>query len=205
MAFVPQAFAPLHAKNVSSRHFAQSCRSKPARSYLRPSFLGRRFVWDTDSERLTAFRRFQPRTSTAFVVCEQSVVLPSTVKLPPNRKLITVELPLPIGVVLDDDENGYIYIEDILPGGNAEKDGRLKVGDIIASTTATYIKNQLMGIKEVKMVHCDEPIFKDILAALNRDDRNEFLSVPLGEDKRTLIVARDEGLSLASLTGTPSQ
>jgi len=153
-------------------------------------------------ERSRSWRTFScvPRT----IVCETAAVdelstpqatvtVPSDVKLPPNRTLMTVELSLPLGVSLRENEDGYIFVDAILPNGNAASDGRLKADDIIVSADATYVRDQLSGEKEVKTVYCNNPVFKDVIKAFNRDDRNYFLTVPLGDKKRTLIISREVG------------
>ena len=50
----------------------------------------------------------------------------------------TVELLLPLGMDLDEDKDGNVYVKSIDKGGRAEKSGKVFVGDIIAMASATF-------------------------------------------------------------------
>jgi len=50
----------------------------------------------------------------------------------------TVELLLPMGMDLDEDKDGNVYVKSIEKGGRAEKSGKVFVGDIIAMASATF-------------------------------------------------------------------
>lgn len=50
----------------------------------------------------------------------------------------TVEIKLPLGLELDEDKDGNVFVKSIEPGGRAEKTGKVFVGDIIAMASATF-------------------------------------------------------------------
>eukprot|EP01038_Epipyxis_sp_PR26KG_P003974 gene3974-5694_t len=49
-----------------------------------------------------------------------------------------VELRLPLGLDLDEDANGNVFVKSIDKGGRAEKSGVVFVGDIVAMVSATF-------------------------------------------------------------------
>ncbi|CAN0352872.1 unnamed protein product [Ascophyllum nodosum] len=57
-------------------------------------------------------------------------------KVGPNDRV--VELRKPIGLVLEEDEQGNVYIVEILPGSNASRNKQVNVGDKIAFVSATF-------------------------------------------------------------------
>lgn len=50
----------------------------------------------------------------------------------------TVELLLPLGLELDEDKEGNVFVKSIEKGGRAEKTGKVFVGDIVAMASATF-------------------------------------------------------------------
>merc|ERR1719359_591268 len=50
----------------------------------------------------------------------------------------TVEILLPLGMELDEDENGNAYVKSLEPKGRAAKTGKVFVGDRIAMVSATF-------------------------------------------------------------------
>jgi len=50
----------------------------------------------------------------------------------------TVELRMPMGMVLDEDAQGNVFVKEIDKGGRAEKSGMVFVGDRIAMVSATF-------------------------------------------------------------------
>ncbi len=50
----------------------------------------------------------------------------------------TVELKMPLGLELDEDPQGNVFIKSIEKGGRAEKTGKVFVGDIVAMASATF-------------------------------------------------------------------
>jgi len=49
-----------------------------------------------------------------------------------------VELKRPLGLVLDEDENGNVVVETVAPRGNAARTGQVKEGDIVTMCSATF-------------------------------------------------------------------
>jgi len=49
-----------------------------------------------------------------------------------------VELQKPLGLVLNQDDNGNVYVETIAAKGNAARTGKVKEGDIVTMCSATF-------------------------------------------------------------------
>mmetsp|Transcript_26709 Transcript_26709/g.73483 ORF Transcript_26709/g.73483 Transcript_26709/m.73483 type:complete len:203 (-) Transcript_26709:1606-2214(-) len=49
-----------------------------------------------------------------------------------------VELMRPLGIVLNQDDNGNVYVETVAPRGNAARSGKVKEGDIVTMCSATF-------------------------------------------------------------------
>mmetsp|Transcript_188 Transcript_188/g.286 ORF Transcript_188/g.286 Transcript_188/m.286 type:complete len:206 (-) Transcript_188:425-1042(-) len=49
-----------------------------------------------------------------------------------------VELRRPLGVVLEEDDQGNVYVEAIAPKGNAARTGQVQVGDVVTMCSATF-------------------------------------------------------------------
>lgn len=49
-----------------------------------------------------------------------------------------VELLKPLGLVLNQDANGNVYVETVAPKGNAARTGQVKEGDIVTMCSATF-------------------------------------------------------------------
>eukprot|EP00980_Cylindrotheca_fusiformis_P005335 scaffold1138_cov128-Cylindrotheca_fusiformis.AAC.17 len=49
-----------------------------------------------------------------------------------------VELMRPLGLVLNQDDNGNVYVEAVAPKGNAARTGKVKEGDIVTMCSATF-------------------------------------------------------------------
>jgi C-terminal processing protease CtpA/Prc len=49
-----------------------------------------------------------------------------------------VELKRPLGLVLEEDGNGNVYVETVAPKGNAARTGLVKEGDIVTMCSATF-------------------------------------------------------------------
>lgn len=49
-----------------------------------------------------------------------------------------VELPKPLGLVLNQDDNGNVYVETVAAKGNAARTGKVKEGDIVTMCSATF-------------------------------------------------------------------
>mmetsp|Transcript_20782 Transcript_20782/g.59251 ORF Transcript_20782/g.59251 Transcript_20782/m.59251 type:complete len:207 (-) Transcript_20782:471-1091(-) len=49
-----------------------------------------------------------------------------------------VELMRPLGLVLNEDKQGNVYVETVAPKGNAARTGKVKEGDIVTMCSATF-------------------------------------------------------------------
>ncbi|KAL3797396.1 hypothetical protein HJC23_010522 [Cyclotella cryptica] len=49
-----------------------------------------------------------------------------------------VELKRPLGIVLDQDEYGNVYVQTVAPKGNAARSGLVKEGDVVTMCSATF-------------------------------------------------------------------
>lgn len=49
-----------------------------------------------------------------------------------------VELRKPLGLVLNQDDNGNVYVETVAAKGNAARSGKIKEGDIVTMCSATF-------------------------------------------------------------------
>merc|ERR1712003_5133 len=49
-----------------------------------------------------------------------------------------VELKKPLGIVLNEDDEGNVYVETVAPRGNAARSGLVKEGDILTMCSATF-------------------------------------------------------------------
>lgn len=49
-----------------------------------------------------------------------------------------VELKRPLGLVLEEDDKGNVYVETVAPKGNAARTGLVKEGDIVSMCSATF-------------------------------------------------------------------
>ena len=49
-----------------------------------------------------------------------------------------VELKRPLGLVLDEDDNGNVFVQTVAPKGNAARSGLVKEGDIVTMCSATF-------------------------------------------------------------------
>mmetsp|Transcript_16067 Transcript_16067/g.26309 ORF Transcript_16067/g.26309 Transcript_16067/m.26309 type:complete len:201 (+) Transcript_16067:92-694(+) len=49
-----------------------------------------------------------------------------------------VELKRPLGLVLDEDEDGNVFVQTVAPRGNAARSGMVQEGDIVTMCSATF-------------------------------------------------------------------
>ncbi|KAI5071172.1 hypothetical protein GOP47_0013423 [Adiantum capillus-veneris] len=55
---------------------------------------------------------------------------------PPGCSRVKVELSKPLGIVLEEDKAGNIFVAEVFEGGNADKSGLVDVGDQLIATSA---------------------------------------------------------------------
>ncbi|XP_024528234.1 protein MET1, chloroplastic-like isoform X1 [Selaginella moellendorffii] len=61
---------------------------------------------------------------------------------PPGCSRVKVELRKPLGMILEEDAAGNIFVAEVSPGGNAEKSGLVEVGDQLIATSAVVYADQ---------------------------------------------------------------
>ena len=49
-----------------------------------------------------------------------------------------VELRRPLGIVLDEDDNGNVFVQTLAPKGNAARSGLVREGDVVTMCSATF-------------------------------------------------------------------
>ena len=49
-----------------------------------------------------------------------------------------IELPRPLGLILNQDPSGNVYVEKVAPRGNAARTGKINEGDIVTMCSATF-------------------------------------------------------------------
>lgn len=81
-----------------------------------------------------------PRTSTAVRMAadDDDLIRSSKSKRYADVDDNIVELKRPLGLVLDQDENGNVYVETVAPRGNAARTGMVKEGDYVVMCSATF-------------------------------------------------------------------
>tara|TARA_B100000475_G_scaffold191100_1_gene163794 strand:- start:355 stop:939 length:585 start_codon:yes stop_codon:yes gene_type:complete len=110
----------------------------------------------------------------------------------------TVTIPKPLGLVLDDDANGDVFVKEIVKGGNAEAIGGVKVGDTIAMASATF-GGQMWSTRGVglqRVMRAVEVRAGDVsLVVQSKEEKKNVLSNLFGQqDKidRERIVAAEQ-------------
>jgi S1-C subfamily serine protease len=66
-----------------------------------------------------------------------------TEPVPPGCARYAVELKKPFGMYLANDANGNIFVEEIVPGGAADKCGLIGVGDRLIATSAIVFNSEM--------------------------------------------------------------
>lgn len=64
----------------------------------------------------------------------------------PAAELITLTIKKPLGLVMSERKpSGEVFVEEIVPGGNAAATGLVAVGDVVAKTSAIVLKSGKEG------------------------------------------------------------
>jgi len=86
----------------------------------------------------------------------------------------TVTLKRPLGLVLEEITPGRIVVSEIIPGGNADKSGQVRVGDELVATSAlVYTTRQqygevaVRGGEEIVRLAVRGESFKTVMAAIS--------------------------------------
>uniref|UniRef100_A0A7S1J6Z2 PDZ domain-containing protein n=1 Tax=Eutreptiella gymnastica TaxID=73025 RepID=A0A7S1J6Z2_9EUGL len=91
-----------------------------------------------------------------------------------------VTLKKPMGLVLEEDTNGGIWVAEIVPEGNADKDGTVKVGDqliatsaVVRTTEAKYGEATVYGGEQRVRVPVLGEKFDTIMAAISTNPASQ--------------------------------
>jgi hypothetical protein len=90
----------------------------------------------------------------------------------------TVRLSKPLGIKFEEAEKGKpsgVRVAELIPGGNADLNGRVCVGDELVATSAVIFKDRLFGSGgftnwERQMVACIKMDFDSIMTAIGSND-----------------------------------
>jgi len=84
-----------------------------------------------------------------------------------------VQIPKPVGLVLEETSSGIIRVAEILPGGNAEKTGQITVGDTLVATSGLtrtteqyYNEIAVRGGEKLVRISAQGAKFDTIMAAI---------------------------------------
>ncbi|GAB4818674.1 hypothetical protein N2152v2_005720 [Parachlorella kessleri] len=85
----------------------------------------------------------------------------------------SVQLSKPLGIVLEEDKSGTIFVAEVVPGGNADRSGEVSVGDqLIATSGFTYTtqrryqENWVKGGEQIVRMNVRGEDFKTVMAAI---------------------------------------
>lgn len=97
---------------------------------------------------------------------------------------VTLKLRKPVGVVFTQKPTGGpVYVDEVTPGGNADKSGAVKVGDVLTKCSAVVLKAGKDGQYETEgygqrpydnwetvMFDCEGQDFKTVMSALKSNN-----------------------------------
>ncbi|KAK9842698.1 hypothetical protein WJX74_000829 [Apatococcus lobatus] len=110
-----------------------------------------------------------------------------------RQQFIRVKLRKPMGMVLSEKSNNVVFVEEISAGGNADKSGKVQVGDVISKCSAYVLKSGKDGDYEREgygkrpytnwepiMFDCTGQDFKTVMSAISsNNDRWGIFDVTL--------------------------
>ncbi|CAK0751030.1 hypothetical protein CVIRNUC_002036 [Coccomyxa viridis] len=126
-----------------------------------------------------------------------------------SYRIVQVTLKKPMGLILADSKTSQnVFVEEVIPDGNAEKSGKVQVGDILSRCSATVLKDGREGKYEKEgygqrlytnwekiMFDCEGEDFDTVMKALSSNtERWGIFDVTL-ELKRYLSQANKPALS----------
>mmetsp|Transcript_32376 Transcript_32376/g.102979 ORF Transcript_32376/g.102979 Transcript_32376/m.102979 type:complete len:158 (-) Transcript_32376:1103-1576(-) len=92
---------------------------------------------------------------------------------PPNCERIEVQLRKPLGLTLEENKAGDIFVVGLVPEGNAEKSGMVDVGDQLIATSAlvytnsqTYGETKVASGEQLVRLACRGEKFKTVMTAI---------------------------------------
>lgn len=91
----------------------------------------------------------------------------------PSFSRYTVSLKKPMGIVLEEDKTGSIYVVEVKPDGSAAAEGQVQVGDQLVATSGVVYKKELdyggakvKGGQEIIRLSVQGETFKTVSAAI---------------------------------------
>lgn len=118
----------------------------------------------------------------------------------------SVTLRKPVGVVFAQNKGGPVFVEELTPGGNADKSGVVQVGDVLTKCSAVVLKAGKEGQYEKEgygqrpydnwetvMFDCENKEFKTVMSALKSNNER------WGIMTATLVFRRPAGPEEAAL------
>lgn len=92
---------------------------------------------------------------------------------PPGCSRFKVELSKPLGVVLEEDKSGNIFVAELVKDGNADKSGLVDIGDQLIATSAVVYANieDYQGVRvrkgmEIVRLNVRGETFETVMAAI---------------------------------------
>ncbi|GAB5030049.1 pdz domain protein [Nannochloropsis oceanica] len=83
-------------------------------------------------------RTYRPKTTTTFASGGSSEFNKNRAARKPGPMDLVVELQKPLGIVLEEDEKGNVYVKELSPAGNAARSGKVEKGDLVTMISATF-------------------------------------------------------------------
>jgi PDZ domain len=98
---------------------------------------------------------------------EDRLAFPETFQLP--KGVYEIVLKKPLGIVFEEfeDGSGGLFVQDLVPGGNAERTGQVQVGDVLVGMTAVKV----VGAKyERRLIPARKFDFDTMVGAIGSND-----------------------------------
>lgn len=119
-----------------------------------------------------------------------------------------VELRMPMGLVLDEDKDGNVFVKEIDKGGRAERTGMIFVGDRVAMVSATFGDDMwscrgvgLTRVMSTIKVRNSKPVRMVLEASNEAEEKKRRLIAfkEMSEEQKALKKKNDEELLAAML------
>lgn len=114
-----------------------------------------------------------------------------------------VEIKMPMGLVLDEDADGNVFVKEIDKGGRAEKTGKVFVGDRVAMVSSTFGDDMwscrgvgLTRVMSTIKVRNTKPVKLVLEAATEAEEKKRRLIAfkELSEDQKVAKKQKDDEL-----------
>eukprot|EP00741_Cyanophora_paradoxa_P001376 tig00000480_g1332.t1 len=92
-----------------------------------------------------------------------------TAPLSADISLVRVELKKPMGMVLEEADDGNVFVASVVAGGAAEQAG-VRAGDVISKVMGTFIIDSSRGKFESKLVDAKGMKLKTVMDAITSND-----------------------------------